>query len=363
MSGGSIYKRKDGYWVAQLQVHGKRQMKYAKSKREAQAKLAEMQRGVGHDGTLPQPGTRALDDVFGLYFQSAKLRPTTLAHYQWVVETYISPAIGKVRLSKLDASHLQAFYATLDGPRVPSKVHRLLHRALKEAVQWDWLASNPADRVAAPTYQAPRKEVWNEAQLQAFLKGTQAHKYGPFWMLALATGLRLSELMGLQWQDVDLEGRTLTVERTRVKQRGVEAVLPPKTRAGERTLALPPQGVTALRQWKALQAQWRSQAGGEWPSVPSWVFTNEAGRPLPHGTVQKSLQDVCKRLDLPLIGTHGLRHLHATLLLSDGLPVPAVSARLGHANPQVTMTVYAHALPQQDREAASVIDRALEGTG
>lgn len=355
-----MFQRKDGRWVAQLQVHGKRRTKYGKSRREAQQKLAELQRSLGQDGMLAQPGTRSLDDVFTLYFKTAELRPTTKAHYQYIVSTYISPELGKARLSKLEPGDLQTFYSKLDGPRVPSKCHRLLHRALKLAVQWGWLPSNPAERVVAPTYHAPRKELWDEEQLAIFLAGVEGHKYGPVWVLGLSTGLRISELMGLQWRDIDFDAPTLTVERTRVKQAGLRAVMPPKTKAGHRTLTLPAQGLAALRTWRARQNAWRLQAGGEWPTEPGWVFTTEQGTPLPHSTVHKSLQDVCRRLDLPLIGTHGFRHLHATLLLSKGLPVTAVSARLGHANPQVTMTVYAHALPQQDQEAADLIGAALE---
>src|SRR5690606_37451634 len=145
MVGGSVFRRGDGYYVAQLQVNGKRRTAYAKTKREAQRKLAEMRQRAAQDGGVAQPGTRTLDDVFDLYFDGASLRPTTKAHYEYVVRTYIAPTLGRVRLARLEPGDLQQLYRELEGPRVPSKVHRLLHRALALAVQHGWLTSNPAD--------------------------------------------------------------------------------------------------------------------------------------------------------------------------------------------------------------------------
>lgn len=157
---------------------------------------------------------------------------------------------------------------------------------------------------------------------------------------------------------LDLEHGVLAVRRTLHRIKGHLVAQPPKTGAGERVLTLPSATVPVLRHWRSVQAAERLAAGGQWPAT-DWVFTNAVGEPLSDQTIIHALRDLCARHDLPNIGHHGLRHLHATLLLAQGLPVPAVSAWLGHANPQITMSVYAHALPAQDQQAAEAIGRAL----
>jgi len=125
-----------------------------------------------------------------------------------------------------------------------------------------------------------------------------------------------------------------------------------------RTIALPQEAQQALRRQKRMQAQLRLKAGPAWEGT-GLVFTGERGQPLCQSTVQHALRRECERLGLPPMTPHGLRHLHASLLLEAGLPVPQVAQRLGHATPQVTMSVYAHALNRSDREAAEVLQRAI----
>jgi integrase len=134
----------------------------------------------------------------------------------------------------------------------------------------------------------------------------------------------------------------------------------PKTKAGKRTLSLPPSVLAALRTQRAQQAAWRLQKGQDWQDA-GLVFTNPSGRPLPLITTEHALQRACERLGLPPLTPHGLRHCHASLLLGAGLSLPAVSARLGHANPSVTMSVYAHVVGGEDKRAAEVISKVLQG--
>jgi len=358
MSSGSVFQRKDGRWVAALTVNGKRKLVYAKSQAEARRRLAELQQEVGRTGIIARPGKRTVNDLLDVWLDTAQLRVTTRTGYEKVLRTHVRSVLGGMRLARLSPDHLQKLYSRLDGKRTPSKVHRILHRALAQAVLWGWLATNPADRVAAPTYTAARRTLWTEAQLQRFLDASATHRYAPLWVLALASGLRQGELLGLQWADLDLEHGVLAVRRTLHRIKGQLVTQPPKTRAGERVMTLPPSTVQVLRHWRSVQAAERLAAAGQW-AAEDWVFTNAAGDPLPDQTIIHALRDLCVRQGLPNIGHHGLRHLHATLLLAQGLPVPAVSARLGHANPQITMSVYAHALPAQDQQSADAIGRAL----
>lgn len=361
MSTGSVYRRADGLWCASVRAQGKRKTVYAKTEREARAKLAKLQKQLGITDILPTPGRKTVDDLLDLWLETADLRPITLAGYRETLDRYVRPTIGHVRLSRLHPETIQTLYNDLrarDLRRIPKLVHSLLHRAFKMAVLWGWLAENPTDRVIAPTHKPERKPVWAQHELQTFLAGARDHRLYPLWVVTLNTGIRLAELSGLKWSDVDFAGGTISVQRTLhwVKGRWVEGE--PKTKAGARAIALPTDGIAALRRQKAQQNEWRLKAGKEWQNG-GWVFTTGTGAPVPRSSVQYCLREMCTRLGIPPVSPHGLRHLHASLLLAGGLPVPAVSARLGHANPNVTMSVYAHAFHRQDQEAARIMEEAV----
>jgi integrase len=238
------------------------------------------------------------------------------------------------------------------------QVHRVLHRALRFAVLWRWLPDNPADRVLKPVYRSARRDVWTPEQARTFLAGTQGHRLGALWAVLTYTGLRLGECLALLWQDVDLDAGTLTVRRTVARIRGAWVESLPKTQAGERVLTLPSAAVAALRHQRARQAGWRLAAGSAWIDQEA-VFTGRLGQTLLSHDVQRRTRELCLRLKLPPLTPHGLRHLHASVLLAEGLPLPAVSARLGHADPSITARVYSHALQQQDQQAAALLQRVL----
>ena len=357
---GSLTQRPDGRWQASLQVDGRRRVVYGKTRREAEQKLQELRRQVAQTGgNLPHPGRRTVSDLLDQWLQTAVLRPRTRAGYEWVCG-HIRQHIGHIRLARLDPAHLQRLYAQLPGKRLPAMAHTVLHRALAVAVMWGWLPYNPADRVIKPKYTPERKEVWTPEQLATFLEGTKTHWLSPLFVLLATTGCRLSELLGLKWADI--EGDTLTIRRSLHYVRGRFVQSPPKTRSGERVITLPEAGVAALRRQRAQQAEWRLRAGSHWQDL-DLVFTNQAGGYLRPSTVQRAMQRFVQQLGLPPTTPHGLRHLHASLLLSKGLPLTDVSARLGHATSSVTASVYSHAIPGRDIEAARVMDRILKGGG
>lgn len=352
---GTVLQRRDGRWQASLQVNGTRRTVYAKSEREARTRLRELQRQADADGALPTPGKRTVADLIDAWLTSApNLKPSTIARYRWFWETYARAPLGGVRLEKVTPDRLQRLYAGLT-PAVADRVHRILHRAFAVAVLWRWLASNPTDRVLKPAYKASRPDLWSRAELQTFLEGTADHWLQPLWLLLLGTGLRLGEALALTWADVGL-GVAVTVSGTLHRLDGVPIVTTPKTASSVRTVMVPPEVTAALRRQKAQQDAWRE--GDGWQDS-GFVFTGKTGQPLRHSTVQHALKRECARLGLPAVTPHGLRHLHASLLLNEGLPVTAVSARLGHANPAITLKVYAHALAGQDAQAAQAIGRAL----
>ena len=360
---GSITQRKDGRWQAALQVEGRRRVVYGRTRREAADMLGELKRQAAKSGGLPDPGRRTVGDLLDAWLETVtpNLKPATIAQYRLEVENHVRPALGHVRLARLNAAQIQRLITALQASgrrRTASLVLTLLRQVLAMAVRWGWIAANPADRVVRPQHRAPEKTMWDAGQLGAFLQGTAGYWLGPLWVVAVATGCRLGELLGLTWGDVDMAAGTLAVQRTLQRVAGEWISEGPKTRAGARTLALPGEALAALQRQRAWQAEHRLRQGPDWPAT-DLVFTTPEGQPIHRATVAHAMARKCDRLGLPRMTPHGLRHLHASLLLAEGLPIPAVSKRLGHANAGVTMTVYAHAIGQGDAGAADAIGRAL----
>jgi integrase len=358
---GTVCQRKDGRWQASLQVHGVRKTVYAKTEREARQKLAELRKQAALQGALPDPGKRTVGDLLDAWLEvnAPRWRPRTLQDWQYICRTHLRPALGRVRLDKLTPQRIHSLLAHLEHPRTALKVYRALHMACALAVRWGYLAQNPCDRVDPPRYRPPSKDIWTPQDLGRFLQGTEGHPLYPLWAFLLASGCRLGEALALTWQDIDWQAGTVTVSKSLQRVGGEWLLQPPKTKAGERTLALPPWGLAALKRQRAQQAQWRLQAGARWCNEWGLVFTGRDGSPLHQATVTCALRQACQRLGLPPLTPHGLRHLHASLLLDAGLSVPEVAARLGHANPVVTMSVYAHKVRKGDRAAAQALAQVV----
>lgn len=360
----AITKRTDGRYQAAIQVAGTRRFVYGRARREVEHKLADLQRQA-RGGGLPHPGRRTVADLVSHYLATVgpTLKPRTQTDYRNLAERYVLPSIGCFQLSRISPDHIQALYGQLQAKglaRVPSQVHRLLHRMFRLAVLWRWLDENPADRVLPPTYRAPRQDVWDEAELARFLDGTRGDRHHPLWAFLIATGCRLGEALALRWDAVDLQRGVVTICASVQRIDGEWVETRPKTTAGLRVVTLPAEGMVALKRQRVQQAEWRLRAGPAWRDR-DLVFSNPRGDYLAPEVVNQALTRACERLGLPRVTPHGLRHLHASLLLAAGVAVPMVSARLGHANPAITMAVYAHCLGHQDDEAAQIIGRAMEG--
>jgi integrase len=358
---GSITQRTDGRWQASLQIEGVRRFRYGKTRKEAAQKLAKLQALARRTGRLPDAQGRTVGDLLETWLEvsAPALKPRTIQTYRQVVDRDLAP-LADVRLDRLTPDRVQNCYASLQAKglvRAPAKAHAVLHRACEVAVLWGWLGYNVTERVIAPKYRAPRKDVWTFAELTVFRNGAHAHWLYPFWMVAIVSGCRPGELRALCWPDVDLKAGTITITKTlqRVNQEWI--LTSPKTRSGIRTLALPAEGVQALEMQRERQDRWRRRASWRGWLAPL-VYTKPSGKPLYAGDVSHPLRAECERLGIRYLSPHALRHLHASLLLAEGLAVPAVSARLGHASPAITLSVYAHAVGD-DSDAAAAVGRAL----
>jgi len=383
---GSVYQLTDGTWRAALSVPqeqgGGRRTYRGKTRREAQRKLAAARRALD-DGTLLLGGGQ---QTVGQYFASwlDATRPNveegTWLRDEQFVRCHITPALGHVRLTAFTAQHLQALYADRveAGKLSPSTVHQIhvrLHKALADAERLGLVARNVAGRAVPPRLNHTEIRPLSREQARALLDATANDRLHIVYTLALASGMRQGELLGLRWADVDLEVGAVRV-RAQLKQLrrgdGAWVLKATKTRRSRRQIALPAETVEALRAHRAAQAAERLRQGLAWGAGVTWasgdaggvrelVFCTPVGRPLPPRSVLRHFKKALASAGLPDIRFHDLRHTAATLLLAARVNPKVVSEMLGHAGVAITLDIYAHVTPDMQQDAAATMGQVLYG--
>lgn len=221
----------------------------------------------------------------------------------------------------------------------------------------------PAQRVKPPSTSHAKMELLNEEEVQTMLIALEGEplKYRTIILLALDSGLRLGELMALQWNDIDMENGTLRVTKSNqaIHGRGVFTKAP-KNQSSVRRLALSKSTLQLLQQHKQQQAEEKTLLGDKWHEG-SWIFTQWNGIAMYPATPSQWFRRFLERHGLPHMPFHGLRHLSATLLIASGIPLKNVSSRLGHADIRTTANIYSDALQSIDQRAAETMDAFLQG--
>ncbi len=260
---------------------------------------------------------------------------------------------------------LAVLYAELATRMSPSSLAQLhaVHGALQQAVRWSLISRNPASAVRGPKVERPVIHPFTADQVRVLMAAASGDPLEPLYLTAVTTGMRSGELLGLQWQDVDLDAARIQVRRTLYRLNRGWWVGEPKTSAGRRAIALTASAVDALRTHRLRQAE-ALLAVAIRIGPESLVFADRFGGPLNgfHLT-ERQFKPLLRRAGLPVIRFHDLRHTAATLLLAQGINPKVVAEMLGHASVKVTLDVYSHVLPTMQEEAARRLDAALRGAG
>lgn len=395
MSRGHIRQRGNSSWalkfdLGQDPVTGRRITKYATVRGSKKQAYEELTRLLARrdDGTFVDPTKATLGQYLRHWLEAdidRRVATRTAARHRGIVEKNIIPRLGHIPMRKLTAVRIEAFEADLqregwvkaraipkvkDGEAPPplekrglsaqtvQHVHRTLSQALTHAVRLGVLFKNPAQQVKAPRPPSREIRILAKDEISAVLTATKGGPLHLPTLVAVTTGMRRGELLGLRWSDADLKAGTLTVNQSLERIKGVVNFKAPETRTSRRTITLPAATVEALKEHFRVQAEHRLRLGlGRDPR--GLVFARPDGQPLDADALTKAFGRLVAALKLTPITFHGLRHTHISHLLMDGVHVKVVSERAGHANVTVTLNVYAACIPNMQADAALRVDSWL----
>jgi len=366
---GSITRhKKSGLYMARYTVQtatgAKRKALYGKTRQEVSEKLTRAM--ADRDGGLVFEGEhRTLSAFLDGWLNGpvkGSVKPSTFESYERMIRNHIKPALGHRRLKILAPDHVQYFYqAKLDAGLAPGTVrlmHGILHKALEQAVKWGAVPRNVCKAVTPPKPNPDEIHPLDAGQAKQILEASRGDRLEALYVLAVTAGLRIGELLGLKWEDMDLDAGTLRVRRTRSQARKGPTFTTPKNGKG-RSIRLTQRAVEALKTHKAAQNAERLKAGSLWQDN-GLVLCTHAGKPLDFRNVATtSFKPLLKKAGLPDIRFHDLRHTCATLLLSRGHHPKLVQELLGHASVAMTLDRYSHVLPGMGDQTAAAMEAAL----
>lgn len=369
---GSLYQRSDGWWVAQVDLgwqNGKRKRKYvsARTRAEAHAKLRAVltERDRGTVNTAKPVKVAAWFETYRKEVAPSRQRARSLERLDDIIRLHITPSIGHLRLDALKPGHLNALYneklAAGLSPASVRQIHANIRRALAVAVKWQLIQQNVATLVDPPAVVRAEVEPFTTEEAQKLLQALAGDRLEARWIVGLALGLRQGEVLGLWWEDVDLDAGTLRVRRALQRQRAEGLVFTePKTARSRRTVSLPGPLEDALRAHRARQHRERLAAGSIWKNSPC-VFTTETGCSIDPRNDYRSFKSLLKSAGLRDARLHDLRHTAASLLLLQGVAPRVVMEVLGHSQISLTMNTYSHVVPELKRDAAERMGEVLWG--
>jgi integrase len=358
---GTIYRRENGTWRAQITINGKDKSHTAKTRADCVTWIQKAQ-AQPDQNFEPQESFATIGEYLTSWLESVKttLRPKTAIQYEQIVQHHIIPYIGKMKLKDLRPILVDQFYGKMlkdgIGVRTIRLTHSVLHVTLERAVKYELILRNPAHGAQVPKKNTAEMSVLDESQVSTFLTAAQGNRCQVMFHLAVVTGMRQAELFGLKWADISWTKGQLYVRRQAQRIPGQGCVLSePKTRAGRRTIKLGEGTLNLLRQQSEKVKQDKAVAGRRWMDN-DLIFPCSIGTPLDQSNVLGEFYTVLKNAGLPRIRFHDLRHTAASLILNHGVPVIVVSKILGHSKPSVTVDIYGHLYNEMQDQAAQIMD-------
>lgn len=345
-------------------VDGKRRHVYGETKAEAMEKLDALKRQA-QAGMLVEASKQTVAQYFEYWMEvhSLEISDNTVEHYQAYIHARILPGLGAIKLQKLSREHLQKFVGSMVSdqlePGTIKLIFSIIRTALSDAVEWQYIGRNPCKGVVLPQIEEAEYPVLDFKQVQVLLDAVSGTKLEGLVTVALCTGLRRGELLGLKWADIDRGKWTLTVQRTLIYLNGVGyREVGPKTKASKRTIPLIPLAQVALEKHRTRQLKARMEA--EIWKEKDLVFCDGEGDYMNFATLYRAFYKVLAQAELPPMRIHDLRHSAATLLLALKVSIKVIQAILGHSSLMMTLGLYGHLLPGATDQEMDIFQRALQ---
>ena len=371
---GTIRKRSDGRWEARIIIGHKNdgspmyKSAFAKTQKSALKQLHQLL-DLYRDVDLTEECRMTLGEWMDKWmdeYMIFTIKENTIKGYRSQIDHQIKPFIGHKQLASLTTADIQKFYNKIkkEGRVHPHpihghvlsdsmvrKIHMMLHEAMEVAVRERYIVRNPTDNTTIPKKTTTEKQVLDDSQLNRFLEAIQGEPYWhDFFYVEVMTGLRRGEICGIKWSDIDFNEGTLCIKRSvSTKEGGGVSIGETKTDAGVRTIIMPPSVATLL--WKK-----RSDA------INEWVFphyTNPSD-PLHPSSAYKKLKTLLKRLELPLLRFHDLRHTFATQATDGGVDPKTLAGILGHTDASFTLDTYTHVTSDMQRGASAIVNKMMQ---
>lgn len=355
----------------------------ANSRREADKELVNFVYEIENGIVLQNSSMtfKEFSDLWAKNYGEKELAPKTYERYKGMLQTRILPYLGHYKLCTIKPTHIMNFYDYLSKDHQQTRFknkqtknvtkglssktilehHRLLHAMLQNAVYWQIIPYNPADRVKPPKHTRAQIKYYDDSQCKQLLEALEKEdlKYQTIIILTLFTGMRRGEVMGLEWNDVDLKTGFISITKASqyTSTKGIY-VKSPKTESSVRSVGIPQIVIDILKKYKTWYEEEKAKCGDIWKNS-NRLFVKWDGSPMHPDTITDWFRSFIKRNDLPPITFHGLRHTNATLLISKNVDLAIVSSRLGHAQITTTLNFYVHPVQSHNKEAGNVLEKML----
>lgn len=346
---GSLYfSESENTWIAEVTLpDGRRKKKRNKKQQVVKEWLLGYRNLLKEDSPLVDERITLAEFLAKFLEDTAKhtLKPKTYSTYKWLIEKHVIPEIGRIKLASLKPHHLQKLYGDKIDSGLSKKtvlhIHSVIRRALNEAIKWGLINNNPCSAVTPPRAEKSIPEVWSIEQAQEFLQAVREHRWYTIYLIALTTGARRGEILGLEWENIDFDRKTVSIQKTVSEISGKPVIGKPKTKRSRRKISLPDIVIDALKEL----------GGGT-----GFVFTTSNNTPITPRNLLRHYYSVLDELDIPRIRFHDLRHTAATILLTKDVHPKKVQELLGHSSITLTLDTYSHVIKGIHSEAAEKMD-------
>lgn len=366
--GGSVRQRENGTWEARCTINGKRRSFYGDRQSDV-LKAMRAALAASDAGVYFEPKKITLEKWMEIWlneYAQPSVKPLTYAAYKTSINTHIIPALGNIKLALLNPTQVQTFYNDLFRTKKISaktikNVHGVLHKALDQAVELNYIPVNATNKCKLPRVEKKEIKPLTEAEIAAFMDAAKDDEYADIFTVTLFLGLRRGEICGLSWDAVNFKTNTITIKQQLcIARDGTGYYIAPTKSDKIRALTAPQFVMDLLREVKREQAVARLQCSFAWKNEHNLVFTNGEGQHIAPITLYVHFKRIAESIGRSDARFHDLRHTYAVTALQEGDDVKTVQQNLGHATASFTLDVYGHVSEKMKQESANRMQRYFE---